>query len=95
MAKRCENAKYFTEKYKSILRSCKYCGNKDIRIASDPDGWSVVCMTKSCDCTAIYTSVKKAVEVWNAKQTTDISIHKNKIDEIVEKIINCVDINEK
>ncbi len=67
MAKRFEKAKYYTEKYKSILNPCKYCGNKDIRIASDTDGWSVVCMTKSCDCTGVYTSVKKAIEVWNSK----------------------------
>lgn len=68
MAKRHEKAKYYTEKYKSILKPCKHCGNKDILIASETDGWSVVCTTKSCDCTATYTSVRKAIERWNKQQ---------------------------
>ena len=75
MAKRFEKAKYYTEKYKSVLLPCKYCRNTDIRIVSDrtgvigdtKDGWSVVCTTKSCDCTGVYTSVKKAIEAWNGK----------------------------
>lgn len=72
MAKRFEKAKYYTQKYKSILKPCKYCGNTDIRIVSDrtmfppKDGWSVCCMTDKCGCVGIYTSVKKAIELWNS-----------------------------
>ena len=78
MAKRFEKAIYYTEKYKSILKPCKYCGNKDIRIVSErtyewnaKDGWSVCCSTQNCDFTIPYTSVKKAIEKWNER-------HKNK-----------------
>lgn len=74
MAKRFEKAKEYTEKYRNELLSCKSCGNTDIRIVSDrtifppKDGWSVCCMTESCDCTGVYTSVKEAVKRWNQKQ---------------------------
>lgn len=67
MAKRFAKAKYYTEKYKNILKPCKYCENTDVRIASDVNGWSVVCMTPKCDCTKTYTSVKKAIEAWNQR----------------------------
>lgn len=74
MAKRFEKAKYYTQKYNSILKPCEYCGNTDVRIVSDrtitsptKDGWSVCCVTKSCDCTGVYTSVRKAIEAWNNK----------------------------
>ena len=72
MAKRFEKAKYYTEKYKNILNPCKYCGNTDIRIASDRsilekpcNTWSVVCTTPACDCTGEYTSVNEAIKHWN------------------------------
>lgn len=75
MAKRFELAKAYTEKYRSKLLPCKHCGNTDIRIVSDrtvfqpsKNGWSVCCMTTSCDCTGVYTSVKEAVKRWNQKQ---------------------------
>lgn len=74
MAKRFEKAKEYTEKYKSILLPCKWCGNNDIRIKSDrmmfppKDGWCVCCATSSCDCTRTYLSVKDAVNRWNEMQ---------------------------
>ncbi len=72
MAKRFEKAVEYTEKYKSMLLPCKWCGNKDVRIMSDRTilsnpkcGWFVSCQTPHCDCTDTYTSVKKAIEKWN------------------------------
>lgn len=35
MSKRFEQARAYTEKYKDKLLPCRYCGNTDIRIASD------------------------------------------------------------
>lgn len=35
MSKRFEQAKAYTEKYKDKLSPCRFCGNTDIRIASD------------------------------------------------------------
>ena len=35
MSKRFEQAKAYTEKYRDKLSPCRYCGNTDIRIASD------------------------------------------------------------
>lgn len=68
MAMRFEKAKEYTRKYKGILGRCKYCGNQDIRIFSTADNkWFVACMTKSCDCTGSYTSVKNAIKQWNDK----------------------------
>ena len=73
MAKRFELAKEYTEKFKGILLPCKYCGNTDIRIASDrlttKNGWSVCCSTHACDCTGVYTSVKDAIRRWNEQQS--------------------------
>ena len=82
MAKRFEQAKAYTEKYKGKLKPCRFCGNTDIRIASDRDSvivesgrkryrnvWAVVCSTDCCDCTRNYTSVRKAVDRWNEMQT--------------------------
>lgn len=76
MAKRFEKAMEYTEKYKSVLLPCKWCGNTDVRIMSGrtilihpKDVWFVSCQTKSCDCTGDYTSVKKAVEAWNENQS--------------------------
>ena len=75
MAKRFEKAMEYTQKYKSVLLPCKWCGNKDVRIMSDKtilsnpkDGWFVSCQTPHCDCTGTYTSVKKAIEKWNENQ---------------------------
>ena len=71
MAKRFEKAKYYTEKYKSILAPCKYCGSKNIEIVScrtmfpPKDAWAVCCTTHNCDITHSFTSVKKAIEQWN------------------------------
>lgn len=72
MSKRYEDAKRYTEKYKDILKPCKYCGSKDINICTDRDVlnskqnlWFVACSTPKCDCTGSYTSVKKAIEAWN------------------------------
>ena len=73
MAERFKKAKYYSEKYKSILKPCQECGNTDIRIVSDrevfppKDAWSVCCSTDKCECTGLYTSVKKAIEAWNVK----------------------------
>lgn len=74
MAKRFEKARKYTEKYKSVLLPCKICGNKNIVISTErtifppKDAWSVNCTTKNCDCTGIYTRVKKAVNRWNEMQ---------------------------
>ena len=35
MSKRYEQAKIYTEKYKSQLKPCRWCGNTDIHIATD------------------------------------------------------------
>ena len=35
MSKRFEQAKAYTKKYKDKLSPCRFCGNTDIRIASD------------------------------------------------------------
>lgn len=74
MAKRFERAKAYTQKYRSLLAPCTYCGNEEVLIVSDRtmftkprDGWSVVCSTPNCDCTAIFTSVKAAMQSWNAR----------------------------
>lgn len=73
MAKRFEKAREYTEKYKDVLRPCKYCKNTDIVIASErmfgdnKNYWSVCCSTIGCDCTGNFTSVKKAVESWNER----------------------------
>lgn len=97
MAKRFVKAKEYTKKYKNVLLPCKWCGNKKIIIASQrtvfpaKDGWSVCCSTHNCDITATYPSVKKAVEAWNAKQTTDIAPHKKTCDEIVKQIVSIAD----
>lgn len=70
MARRYEKAKQYTEKYKSILAPCKYCGSTGIEITSDRavlDSklyWSVTCPTSGCDCSS-DTSVKRAIEKWN------------------------------
>lgn len=98
MAKRFEKAREYTEKYKSMLLPCKWCGNTDVRIMSGrtilthpKDVWFVSCQTKSCDCTGDYTSVKKAVEAWNANQTTDIAPHNKVLEEIVKQFVSVVD----
>lgn len=88
MSKRYEQARIYTEKYKSQLKPCKWCGNTDICITTDRltvvtnddktvsnaqcktvNGWSVVCSTPHCDCTAVYTSVYKAIKQWNEMQS--------------------------
>lgn len=83
MAKRFEKAKAYTEKYKHLLQRCPYCGDTDIRIVSDKtsvwdnprDGYSVCCTTPCCDCTAVFTSVKKAIAEWNShKRVTNAEI---------------------
>lgn len=75
MSKRFELAKQYTEKYKSVLKPCRHCGNKDVRIVSDRscfdskhNYWSVVCSTPKCDCTGVFRSVKEAVRQWNLMQ---------------------------
>lgn len=87
MAKRFEKAKAYTEKYKHLLQPCQYCGNTDVRIMSDRmgvigatrDGYSVCCQTPHCDCTATFTSVKKAIESWNKhRRIIDTEIKKGK-----------------
>lgn len=71
---RFERAKAYTQKYKDILKPCRYCGNTDIRIVSERsifsprNLWAVCCSTHACDCTADYTSVREAVKAWNEKQ---------------------------
>ena len=71
---RYEKAQKYTEKYKSSLFTCKYCGSKNISIRSDRSIygkpkilWFVCCDTNGCDCTASFTNVKDAVEAWNCK----------------------------
>ena len=97
MAKRFEKAMEYTQKYKDVLLPCKWCGNKEIIIASQrtifpaKEGWSVCCSTHNCDITATYSSVKKAVEAWNSKQTIDIAAHKKVCDEIVKQFVSLVD----
>lgn len=78
MSKRFEKAKYYTEKYKSILIPCKYCGCKDIQINSDrmafgdnKNYWYVCCLTRGCDCTGFYTSVRQAIKRWNENHDTE------------------------
>lgn len=72
MSQRYERAKYYTEKYKDLLQPCQYCGNTEIEIVSDrlmfenKNAWSVCCTTDKCDSTGAYTSVRKAIEVWNS-----------------------------
>lgn len=71
MAKRFEQAKAYTERYRSVLLPCRICGNTDVRIVSDRDMfparnvWGVACMTPKCDCGKCFTSVKAAVQAWN------------------------------
>lgn len=76
MAKRFEKAREYTEKYKSVLLPCKYCGCKDIQITSekmvmnDPKNyWCVTCSTYGCDCTGFYTSVRMAIKKWNERHS--------------------------
>lgn len=77
MAKRFELAEKYTEKYRAVLRPCRYCGNTDIRIVSDRsifgshNTWSVCCMTPKCDCTGEYTKIKDAVKAWNKEDNPD------------------------
>ena len=75
MAKRFDLAKRYTEKYKSALLPCRFCGNPDIRIESDRmmfpvprDGWYVCCSTRACDCTGTYSGVRDAIKRWNEMQ---------------------------
>lgn len=76
MANRFERAKQYTQKYKSILLPCRFCGNTDIRVESErtltpgntKDAWSICCSTPKCDCTGSYTSVKAAANRWNEMQ---------------------------
>ena len=73
MAKRFELADKYTEKYKSVLLPCRFCGNKKIKIVSDrsifppKNVWGVVCTTPKCDCVGDYASVKEAVKAWNER----------------------------
>lgn len=76
MAKRFELAKKYTEKYKSVLLPCRYCGNTNIEIVSDrtffptpKNVWGVVCTTSHCDSVGFYSSVKEAVKAWNELQS--------------------------
>lgn len=71
MSKRYELAKRHTEKYKSVLRTCRHCGNRDVGIVSDRscfdsrrNYWSVVRSTPKCDCTGAFKSVKEVVQHW-------------------------------
>jgi len=75
MTKRFEQARRYTEKYKSVLLPCRICGNKNIVIVSDREIfysrgnlWSVCCSTRACDCTKSFKSVKEAISRWNEKQ---------------------------
>lgn len=73
MAKRFDQAKRYTEKYKGALPPCKYCGNTNIVISSDRtifnprNVWAVCCTTRACDCTADFTKVKDAVKAWQER----------------------------
>ena len=75
MSKRFEKAVYYTEKYRSVICPCKYCGNKDIRIGSDreifgnKEIWYVACMTPKCDSTGGSTSVIKEIKKWNKRHS--------------------------
>lgn len=71
MAKRYELAIKYTEKYRSVLPPCRYCGNTDVRICTDRtifgpsrNTWFVACQTPKCDCTDSFTRVKDAVSAW-------------------------------
>lgn len=72
MANRFEKAKQYTEKYKSILKPCKYCKSTNIHIISDrtifnpKNVWSVDCADCG-DCVYGEPTVKSAVEKWNKR----------------------------
>lgn len=81
MAKRYEQGKRYTEKYKDILLPCRYCGNTSVHIVSDRGMfgdqkvyWSVVCETTNCDCTSTFTKVVDAVNRWNEKHSQHLSV---------------------
>lgn len=78
MSKRFEDAKRMTEKYRSRLIPCSYCGSTDIRVTSEReifgiDGkparyyWGVSCPTRDCDCATDF-SIHKAIKKWNFQQ---------------------------
>lgn len=75
MAKRFEKAKAYTQAYQHVLLPCRHCGSTDIRVLSDrtifppKDVWFVACSTPSCDCTASFSSVRRAVQRWNQQQS--------------------------
>lgn len=79
MSKRFELAIKYTQKYKHLLKPCRYCKNTDIHIVSDRtifdnpprNVWSVVCGTHNCDCTGVHTKVKDAVDAWNRQQNSN------------------------
>ena len=73
MAKRFEDARRYTEKYKDIILPCRYCKSEDVEIVSDraifenKNLFLVRC--RNCpDCGPENTSVKKAIELWNSDE---------------------------
>ncbi len=66
MAKRFEQAKAYTEKYKGKLSPCRFCGNTDIRIASERE--SVVV---GADRSAYGTVKVRYRNVWAVVCSTD------------------------
>lgn len=78
MSKRFEQAKKYTEKYKSILLPCRICGNADVRIVSyreifgNKNLWGATCSSENCECTGVYANVKDAVKRWNEMNSRSI-----------------------
>ena len=69
MAKRFERARRYTEKYREKLKACYHCGWTGMTIEADlllgKPVWSVTCQ---CGNYAWDSSVKRAVEKWNAQE---------------------------
>ncbi len=70
MAKRFEDAKRFTEKFKDKILPCRSCGSKNVRVVSErsifdsKNVWYIGCC--DCpDCGPESTSVRKAIKFWN------------------------------
>ena len=64
MSKRFEQAKTYTEKYRDKLLPCRYCGNADIRIASDRETYIVG------EDRSVYTARIRSRNAWSVVCST-------------------------
>lgn len=75
MSKIYDDLKIQNEKFRSQIKPCYFCSNKEVKICLDRSIFGVkrytyycACQTVNCDCGEAATTPRKAVELWNYHQ---------------------------